>query len=201
MQARAAVPFAARLAMGSPPVAGRDAMTSNTFLLTRRSALSSMVASGGLLLVGCSPSGGSDPGSEQKPAIRPAAAAVSGAAMTVFRDPSCGCCKAWADIARQAGYHVTLREDQDMAGLKRRLGVPEALASCHTAHVNGLVVEGHVPLEDVERLLRERPSGVKGIAVPGMPVGSPGMEVPDGTRQPFQVIAFDATGNMGVFRG
>ncbi len=201
MQARAAVPFAARLAMGSPPVAGRDAMTSNTFLLTRRSALSSMVAWGGLLLVGCSPSGGSDPGSEQNAGFRPAATTVSGAAMTVFRDPSCGCCKAWANLALKAGYRVTLREDQDMAGLKRRLDVPEALASCHTAQVNGLVVEGHVPLEDVERLLRERPAGVKGIAVPGMPVGSPGMEVPDGTRQPFQVIAFDTAGNMAVFRG
>ncbi len=84
--------------------------------------------------------------------------------------------------------------------MKRRLGVPEELGSCHTAEIAGLVIEGHVPLEDVARLVRERPAGTKGIAVPGMPLGSPGMEVPDGTTQPYQVIAFDAAGNLSVFR-
>jgi hypothetical protein len=120
--------------------------------------------------------------------------------MTVFRDPTCGCCKNWAEIARKAGYAVSVHDDQDMAGIKRRLGVPEALASCHTAEVDGFVIEGHVPLEEVARLLRDRPAGTKGIAVPGMPIGSPGMEVPDGAKQPFQVIAFDAHGNSSVFR-
>jgi hypothetical protein len=112
--------------------------------------------------------------------------------MTVFRDPSCGCCEAWAEIARKAGYRVDLRDDQDMTAVKGRLGVPEQLASCHTAEVGGMVIEGHVPIEEVARLLREKPAGVRGIAVPGMPAGSPGMEVPDGTKQPFQVMAFDA---------
>jgi hypothetical protein len=120
--------------------------------------------------------------------------------MTVYRDPSCGCCRAWANIAQNAGYDVSVRDDQDMAGVKRRLGVPEELGSCHTAEIAGLVIEGHVPLEDVARLVRERPAGTKGIAVPGMPLGSPGMEVPDGTTQPYQVIAFDAAGNLSVFR-
>ncbi|HEX8215294.1 MAG TPA: DUF411 domain-containing protein [Allosphingosinicella sp.] len=120
--------------------------------------------------------------------------------MTVFRDPSCGCCETWAQIARQAGYAVDLRDDQDMSGVKRRLGVPEELASCHTAEVGGYVVEGHVPLEDVARLLRERPKAIKGIAVAGMPLGSPGMEVPDGTKQPFQVIAFFDDGRTSVFQ-
>jgi hypothetical protein len=122
------------------------------------------------------------------------------AAMTVFRDPSCGCCEAWAEIARKAGHRVDLRDDQDMTAVKRRLGVPEQLASCPTAEVGGMVIEGHVPIEEVARLLREKPAGIRGIAVPGMPAGSPGMEVPDGTKQPFQVIAFDASGKTSVFR-
>jgi len=120
--------------------------------------------------------------------------------MIVFRDPSCGCCKSWAELARKAGYQVDLRDDQDMPGVKRRLGVPDELSSCHTAEVAGMVVEGHVPFEDVARLLREKPQGVRGIAVPGMPAGSPGMEVPGGTKQPFQVIAFDASGKTSIFR-
>lgn len=119
--------------------------------------------------------------------------------MTVFKDPSCGCCESWAQIARQAGYQVEVREEQDMAGVKRRLGVPDGLSSCHTAQVGGLVLEGHVPLEDVARLLRERPPGIRGVAVPGMPAGSPGMEIPDGSVQPFDVIAFDASGRTSVF--
>ncbi len=120
--------------------------------------------------------------------------------MIVFRDPSCGCCESWAQIARQAGHSVELRDDQDMPGVKRRLGVPQELASCHTTAVDDFVIEGHVPLEDVARLLRERPPGIKGIAVPGMPLGSPGMEVPDGTKQPFQVIAFAGNGTTSVYR-
>jgi hypothetical protein len=137
---------------------------------------------------------------ENSPVGNTAAAAVTLAAMTVFRDPSCGCCEAWAEIARKAGYRVDLRDDQDMTAVKRRLGVPEELASCHTAEVGGMVIEGHVPLEQVARLLRGKPTGIRGIAVPGMPLGSPGMEVPDGTKQPFQVIAFDASGKTSVFQ-
>jgi hypothetical protein len=93
-----------------------------------------------------------------------------------------------------------VHDDQDMMEVKQRVGVPEELASCHTALVGGFVIEGHVPMEEVARLLRERPAGIKGIAVPGMPIGSPGMEAPDGAKQPFQVIAFDAAGKRSVFR-
>ena len=88
-----------------------------------------------------------------------------------------------------------------MAAIKRQYGVPEQLASCHTTLVGDYVVEGHVPLEDVARLLRDKPADIKGIAVPGMPLGSPGMEVPDGTQQPFQVMAFNNAGEVSVFRG
>src|SRR3546814_3037834 len=85
--------------------------------------------------------------------------------MTVYRDPSCGCCEAWAKIAEDAGYQVTLLDDNNMTAVKQRLGVPAELASCHTAVVGDYVIEGHVPLEEVDRLLRERPSDIAGIAV------------------------------------
>ena len=88
----------------------------------------------------------------------------------------------------------------DMPAVKRHHGVPEALASCHTAMVGGYAVEGHVPLADVARLLKERPAGIRGIAVPGMPRGSPGMEMPDGAKDSFQVMAFDAAGKTTTFR-
>ena len=119
--------------------------------------------------------------------------------MTIYRDPSCGCCEAWAEIARNAGYQVTVIDHPDMAAIKRQYRVPEELASCHTTLVGGYAIEGHVPLADVARLLRERPHRIRGIAVPGMPRGSPGMEMPDGSSDPFQVIAFDATGRTKLF--
>ncbi|MFV0409314.1 MAG: DUF411 domain-containing protein [Paracoccus sp. (in: a-proteobacteria)] len=94
--------------------------------------------------------------------------------MTVHKDPNCGCCTAWTDLAEEAGYKVNVITDEDMAALKERLHVPAALQSCHTVEVGGYVAEGHVPLEALARLLEERPD-VQGIAVPGMPAGSPGM--------------------------
>ena len=120
--------------------------------------------------------------------------------MTVYRDPSCGCCEAWAEIAKKAGYQVALVDHPDMPAIKARLGVPEALASCHTATVGGYALEGHVPLAAVVRLLEEKPKDVRGIAVAGMPRGSPGMEMPDGSKDDFEVMAFDAAGRISVFR-
>ena len=120
--------------------------------------------------------------------------------MAVHRDPSCGCCEQWAALASRAGFDATVIDEPDMQAVKRRLGVPESLASCHTATAGGYVFEGHVPLGDVERLLRERPSGIRGIAVPGMPAGSPGMETPDGRREAFDVIAFDGSGRTSIFQ-
>lgn len=119
--------------------------------------------------------------------------------MSVYRDPGCGCCEAWADLARRAGYEVALHNEPDMPAIKRRLGVPANLASCHTAIVASYVIEGHVPFEHIARLIDARPAGVKGIAVPGMPAGSPGMEMPDGSREAFQVLAFDAQGRVSLF--
>lgn len=121
------------------------------------------------------------------------------APMTVYRDPGCGCCEQWAERARSAGYQVVVTDSDDMPAIKRKLGVPAKLASCHTAIVGAYVVEGHVPLEAVRRLVEMRPAGTKGIAVPGMPRGSPGMEMPDGTADAFVVMAFDNAGRITPF--
>lgn len=131
---------------------------------------------------------------------RVSAAAPPPREMTIYRDPGCGCCLVWAAHARRAGFRTRVIDAPDMMAVKRRLGVPAALASCHTAVVSGLVVEGHVPLDRVERLLRNRPAGVRGVAVPGMPIGSPGMESPDGRRQAFQVFTFDTSGRAAPMR-
>lgn len=112
--------------------------------------------------------------------------------VVVYKTPSCGCCTGWVDHLRANGFLVTVEEMQDLKSLKTRLGVPSDLESCHTATVGGYFVEGHVPASDIRRLLAEKPTA-KGIAVPGMPVGSPGMERGD-ERDPYQVIQFDDDG-------
>ena len=99
---------------------------------------------------------------------------------------------------RQNGFTVTERNEDDLAPVKRRLGVPTALESCHTALVDGYVIEGHVPADVIDRLLRERPK-IVGLAVPGMPEGSPGMESPGARPQPYQVLTFDRAGSTTVF--
>jgi hypothetical protein len=120
--------------------------------------------------------------------------------LDVKRDAGCGCCHVWADVMKATGrFHVAMGEEADMASHKTRLGVPPALASCHTATVEGYVIEGHVPATDILRLLAERPAGVVGIAVSGMPRGSPGMEMPNGARDAFNVLAFDGKGASKVF--
>lgn len=98
----------------------------------------------------------------------------------------------------QNGYTVNAEDVQDLMAVKNRYQVPAQLQSCHTAIVDGYIVEGHVPIEQVERLIAERPD-IVGIAVPGMPVGSPGMEVEGAAPQPFDVIAFDKSGNIEIF--
>ena len=170
--------------------------------LSRRSMIAGLAAAGGLALTGCGSSEKKQDQRAQAPAQRSDSPTLApqAAAMTVYRDPSCGCCEAWAEIAKKAGYQVTLVDRPDMPAIKRQYGVPEALASCHTATVGGYAIEGHVPMEDVARLLKERPSGLKGIAVAGMPRGSPGMEMPGGSKDPFQVMAFDYAGETSVFR-
>lgn len=114
-----------------------------------------------------------------------------GAAVTVVKSPTCGCCGDYVDILVAHGMNVTVVEDEDTQGVKSRYGVPEGTWSCHTAELAGYVVEGHVPIAAMEDLLRDAPD-VAGIALPGMPVGSPGMT--GMAMAPFEVVAFDAEG-------
>lgn len=116
--------------------------------------------------------------------------------ITVYKDPSCGCCKNWIEHLKKHGYRVDAKDTPDMPQIKATLGVPGDLRSCHTAVVEGYLIEGHVPATDIDRLLAAKPQ-VKGLAVPGMPMGSPGMEGP--TSQHYQVIAFDKAGRSRVF--
>lgn len=121
------------------------------------------------------------------------------AAITVYKTPTCGCCTKWIDHLEEHGFEVSAVDVSDTRPMQRQHGLPPQLASCHTATVGGYVVEGHVPASDVARLLREKPD-VVGLAVPGMPLGSPGMEVSDPSRhEPYQVLSFDAQGNVRVF--
>jgi hypothetical protein len=121
----------------------------------------------------------------------PAAASVGWTAeqpaITVHKDPACGCCSGWVEHLRSAGFAVTTIETTRLNAVKARLGVPADLASCHTAEVAGYVVEGHVPAVALNRLLTELPSAI-GLAVPGMPAGSPGME--GDTPEPYEVVLF-----------
>ena len=119
--------------------------------------------------------------------------------MLVVKDPSCGCCDAWASHMRAAGFPVEVIETADMNAVKARLGVPRALASCHTAEVGGYVIEGHVPAGEVKRLLAQKPQA-RGLAVPGMPVGSPGMEVEGAAPDTYEVVLFDASGRSTFAR-
>ena len=114
----------------------------------------------------------------------------------VYKTPTCGCCVGWVEHMEAAGFTVDARDVTDIMTVKRDGGVPPQMSSCHTAIVDGYVVEGHVPADEVKRLLAERP-GVAGIAVPGMPTGSPGMEGPN--ARPYQVLSFTHTGEPAVF--
>lgn len=109
----------------------------------------------------------------------------------VYKSPDCGCCNGWIDHLRENGFTVTATNVKDVTPIKAENGVPRGLASCHTAIVGGYVVEGHVPAEDIRRLLSEKPA-VSGLAVPGMPIGSPGMEGPKPER--YEVLTFGSEG-------
>ncbi|HJQ18985.1 MAG TPA: DUF411 domain-containing protein [Gemmatimonadaceae bacterium] len=117
--------------------------------------------------------------------------------IVVYKDPNCGCCRSWVEHLRKHGFDVAVHDTSDVSGAKRTGRVPEQLVSCHTAFVNGYVVEGHVPAEDIERMLAAKPK-IAGIAVPGMPAGSPGMEM-GGRADHYDVMAFTRDGRTSVF--
>lgn len=122
--------------------------------------------------------------------------AVPSTPVTVYKSPTCGCCGKWVEHLRENGFEVETVDVNAMTSVKESLGVPRSMHSCHTAQVGGYVIEGHVPAEDIRRLLQQRPP-IAGLAVPGMPIGSPGMEGPN--PQAYDVIAFDAQGGANVF--
>jgi hypothetical protein len=117
--------------------------------------------------------------------------------ITVHKDPNCGCCTGWISHLQAAGFSVRTMQTADLDAVKMRLGVPADLAACHTAQVAGYLVEGHVPAVALKRFLAEKP-GAAGLAVPGMPVGSPGME--GANPQPYEVVLFGPTGRRSYMR-
>lgn len=117
--------------------------------------------------------------------------------IVVYRSPTCGCCGKWLQHLRDNDFKIEDIVTDDMQAIKRKYGVPAAMQSCHTAIIGGYVVEGHVPARDINRMLKLKPE-IAGIAVPGMPVGTPGMEM-GGRKDPYQVLSFDNAENYRVF--
>lgn len=118
------------------------------------------------------------------------------AEFTVYKSPSCGCCSKWVDHLQANGHTVAAKNIENVDAIKKMAGVPERLQSCHTAMVDGYVIEGHVPAKDIERLLVERPEA-KGLAAPGMPAGAPGME--GGAPDRYNVMLFKADGSANIY--
>lgn len=130
-------------------------------------------------------------------ALLACAEGAAAATLLVTKTATCGCCKHWVEHMKKAGFTVEVREVEDMTPTAKRLGVPDKLRSCHTGEIGGYAIEGHVPAADVKRLLAAKPKAA-GIAVPGMVVGSPGMEQGD-RKEPYNVVLFDKAGKTKVF--
>lgn len=123
------------------------------------------------------------------------ASAMAANEIVMHRDPGCGCCAKWAaQVQKQFGRSVRILDDAKRSDLQKRVGLPAELSSCHTALIDGMAFEGHVPVADMKRALAARPKGVRGLAVGGMPLGSPGMELPGRRPQPYNVMAFGPSG-------
>lgn len=118
--------------------------------------------------------------------------------MTVYKSATCGCCKQWIAHVEKAGFKVTAHDVADLDATKKDLGVPAALASCHTAVLGPYLIEGHVPADVIDKFLAEKPAGARGLAVPGMPQSAPGMDVP-GAKDQYDVLLFTATGKTRVY--
>ena len=130
--------------------------------------------------------------------IATAAAPTATPKIIVNKTPTCGCCGLWVKHLQAAGFAVQVHDLENLAPIKERVGVPFGMGSCHTAEVGGYFIEGHVPADDIKRLLREKPAA-KGLTVPGMPAGSPGMEVPSGRVDRYDVLLVDKEGKTSVF--
>ena len=123
--------------------------------------------------------------------------ANAGGTISVYKTPTCGCCQGWVSHLEANGFEVLTHDMADLRSVKSMAGIQPQHASCHTAIVDGYVVEGHVPATDIERLLKERPD-IVGISVPGMPIGSPGMEYGD-RRDNYAVISLEKDGSTKIF--
>jgi hypothetical protein len=131
-------------------------------------------------------------------ARRPSPPARPGTTITVYKSKSCGCCAKWVEHVRANGFETTVHDDEEMDRLKNEMGVPLPVRSCHTALVGAYLIEGHVPAADIQRLLVERPK-IAGLAVPGMPAGTPGMAGSHQEEGGYEVVAFQADGSTRVF--
>lgn len=127
----------------------------------------------------------------------PAEEIVKQPEIVVYRSPSCSCCGKWIEYLKQNNFNIKSVSSPDMEAVKEKFGVPDKLASCHTAVIDGYIVEGHVPVEDIKKMLVNKPA-IAGIAAPGMPIGSPGMET-DGQKDAYRVISFEKNGKTAVF--
>jgi hypothetical protein len=138
-------------------------------------------------------------GSGQADAPRPTAAALAASSadtVVVYKTPTCGCCDKWVDHVKEHGFPVVTHDLDRLDHIRQQLGVPAGMISCHTATVRGYTIEGHVPADLIRRMIDEG-STFRGLTVPGMPVGSPGMEGP--WKQDYDVLAFDDRGNLRVY--
>lgn len=150
---------------------------------------------------GCSKVGDGSAAASVPPTVTSTAGAAAGkfqSVLVVYKNESCGCCGDWVKHVERAGFNVEVHNESNLNDVKARLGVPAAKGSCHTAEIDGYLIEGHVPAEDIRRLLAERPDA-RGLVVAGMPAGSPGMEVPDGHVDPYTVELVERDGTTKPF--
>jgi hypothetical protein len=170
--------------------------------------LFAVVLLGGAVYLGVSRYPGEAELPQPAPVVQTEAAAVTmvsdiGAtlpAVKVFKSPTCGCCSEWITHLREHGFEVEAVDTNDMMTIKAALGIAPAMGSCHTAEIGDYVIEGHVPAEAIADFMAEAPEGVIGLTVPGMPVGSPGMEVEGVADDPYDVIQLAADGSTSVYR-
>lgn len=122
------------------------------------------------------------------------------ATIDLYKSENCGCCAAWAKIMEKNGHEVTVHADKDWSSVRQSHGLPYQLGSCHTAIIEGYLIEGHVPQAEIERLLKEKPTNIAGLSAPGMPMHSPGMAKEGAPFKDFQVVAFDKSGKTSLYR-
>ena len=149
------------------------------------------------LAVGLASCGDARLSSESLQPVSTAGAAQASPELMVYKSATCGCCKVWVEHMRKNGFTAKVQDVENMNPIKERVGVPYGMGSCHTAEVGGYFIEGHVPAEQVARLLKEKPKA-KGLTVPGMPIGSPGMEQGD-MKQPYEVHLVHPDGTTSVY--